>query len=215
MYDVEEVARRRARGLVPLLMLCALTWTLAMWKIVDYFSHLDPFRGGDSGGLTGAFLLMLGTYAATAAVWVAWFKVLYVRVVDARRARFPRSAWLWAWLPFVNLVVPKMLVNDVWRAGDHPARPSRAPWQVQAWWVLWVLWAVPNGSKPLQGLLGHVDLPYDVGVRVVLGGVTALMVLHAAFAIATVWILTRRIADVIPAMPPEPVPSWPDRVGAT
>lgn len=195
MSDVQEVAERRARPLITLLVLVGLLFLVTMWEMLGLLS------GGrfDRGGFGGSLVLMLVVSLATLVLWIAWFKVLHERVVDARRARFTRSAWLWAWLiPGANVVVPKMLVNDVWRAGDAPgAPPSSPPWPVQAWWVVWVAFEL---LKPLTRFAG------EVGPRLFLTGMAAIVVAEVAFSAITVWILTKRIGEVVPAMPPQAAP---------
>lgn len=95
-------------------------------------------------GLTQLVLLLL-----TAVVFLLWLSRAYRNAI-AMGIRNPRYGTRWAigcwFVPFVNLVVPKNVSNDVWRGSDpemaygDPAfmkRPVAA--FIHWWWGIWLL----------------------------------------------------------------------------
>ena len=85
---------------------------------------------------------------------VVWTRRLYgnLRPLGFNEPRF-REGWaLGGWfVPLVNLVRPKQIVNDIWRAGDpEPPRPAQA-WEEQPvssllswWWFFWIVLWLPT-----------------------------------------------------------------------
>jgi len=120
--------------------------------------HLDPNQWT---GLTQVVLLAAIALAATLFVW--WMARGYrnLPALGVRRLRVgPRWA-VWSWfVPFVNLVVPKEAVDDLWRASDpeFPVysaswRASAVPFRIHLWWLaivgaavllLSAEWALPS-----------------------------------------------------------------------
>lgn len=112
-------------------------------------------------GVTQVGLLVAIVLAATLFVW--WMARGYrnLPALGVRRLRIgPRWA-VWSWfVPFVNLVVPKEAVDDLWRASDpnvavySPSwRASTVPFRIHLWWLaivgaavllLSAEWALPS-----------------------------------------------------------------------
>jgi Domain of unknown function (DUF4328)/Protein of unknown function (DUF2510) len=94
-------------------------------------------------------LLQLLLYLGTVVVFLVWFRRAYrnLPALGAESLRFSGGWAVGAWfVPFLNLVRPKQLADDIWRASD-PALPpqpgaawkqQRVPPLVHWWWALFV-----------------------------------------------------------------------------
>lgn len=135
-------------------------------------------------------LAQLATVVVTMVLWLRWFRALYASVEPVGRARFGGAWWFWAWvIPVVNLVIPMMMVNDVWRGAAPQGDREPLPWQVRAWWVCWVAADVNR--------LARIVLP-DAAVAALLPPWLAFvsaasLVAAGVFAISTVRLLTERV----------------------
>lgn len=108
----------------------------------------DPVRFDGTTTSTWEGRLQLGMGAAsilTAVVFVLWVLRAYRNLprIGVRGLRFSN---LWAgavWLiPFVNLVLPKEVIDDLWRASDPDVAPLSSGWRlrtvpfwVHLWWI--------------------------------------------------------------------------------
>jgi hypothetical protein len=82
-----------------------------------------------------------------------WTRRLYenLRALGTRELRFPERWALAGWfVPFLNLVRPKQIVDDIWRASDPVRHPKKA-WDQRPvsnllhwWWFSWVLLCLPT-----------------------------------------------------------------------
>jgi len=92
-----------------------------------------------------AQIALLSAMALAAILFVWWMARGYrnLAALGVRRLRFgPRWA-IWSWrVPFVNLVVPKEAVDDLWRASDPTVpvysprwRALAVPFRVHLWWM--------------------------------------------------------------------------------
>ena len=94
-------------------------------------------------------IVQLVTYTIGAVIFIAWFHRAYgnLRALGVPKPRHDRGWAIGSWfVPLVNLVMPKQLTNDVWRAGDPELRPGDPDWQarpvaavVHWWWALWLV----------------------------------------------------------------------------
>ena len=91
--------------------------------------------------------LALGSQVATAVLFVVWIHRTYANLTSlgARGQRFGTGWAVGAWfVPFLNLVRPKQIVDDTWRASDPDGSvgeqwTTRAvPGFVHLWWGLFV-----------------------------------------------------------------------------
>jgi Domain of unknown function (DUF4328) len=89
-------------------------------------------------------------YLATGVMFIIWFRRAYRNLVawGTEGLRFEAGWTVGGWLvPFLNLVRPKQIMNDLWRATDPklPVQPGiawkqvRVPLLVHAWWLLFLL----------------------------------------------------------------------------
>jgi hypothetical protein len=95
-------------------------------------------------------ILQLLIYLATGIMFIIWFRRAYRNLVawGTESLRFEAGWTVGGWLvPFLNLVRPKQIMNDLWRATDPelPVQPGiawkqvRVPLLVHAWWLLFLL----------------------------------------------------------------------------
>jgi hypothetical protein len=87
-------------------------------------------------------------FASTAIVFITWFHRVYANlprlgVSDARwRARWAIVGWF---VPFLNLVRPKAIANDIWRGSNPDPSVDSAtmivdvPWYHTAWWAAFLV----------------------------------------------------------------------------
>jgi hypothetical protein len=85
---------------------------------------------------------------AAAIVWIVWFRRAYINVprISEGQLRFGRGWATGSWfVPFLNLVRPKQIMNDIWRAGDTAA-PAGVPFDdrpvaglIHLWWAAWLV----------------------------------------------------------------------------
>jgi hypothetical protein len=102
-------------------------------------------------------VLSLAALAGTAVAFVAWFHRAYTNIerLGVSDLRASRGWSIGAWfVPILNLIRPKQLMDDTWRASD-PALPAKvgSGWQerpvpglLHAWWALFLI----------SGVLGNV-----------------------------------------------------------
>jgi hypothetical protein len=143
--------------------------------------------------------ILLGAVVATGVVFVVWFVRAYRNLaalgVEGLRHRpgWAGVAWL---VPLVNLVVPKELVDDLWRASDPgPAAPSAewrhrpVPTRVHLWWASVLSSGVLVGVAQWVLASGVVSPRVGAMVVVVAHGVVAAAALVSCGLVAEV---TRR-----------------------
>lgn len=159
----------------------------------------------------------------TAVVFITWHYRMLRRLERSRGELLRHSTgWvIWGWfVPLVNFVRPKQMINDAWRATATTTTPlPRVAARVHVWWALWVLSQVLSavGTNLPRGR------PEDVvkADRISAGG-DVITVLAAVLAIAVVVGLSRRESLVpkplpLSAMPGmmlfNPPPGWPTPQG--
>jgi len=113
----------------------------------------------DNNDLRVALIAVLQSlaYLATGIAFIVWFYRAHVnlRALGATEVRHASGWAIGAWfIPFFNLVRPKSMANDLWRASD-PGLPAPVPiarWGQVAlpaffptWWAAWVLANIGNG----------------------------------------------------------------------
>jgi hypothetical protein len=95
-------------------------------------------------------ILQVLIYLATGIMFIIWFRRAYrnLEAWGTESLRFAAGWTVGGWLvPFLNLVRPKQIMNDLWRATDpelsvQPGivwKQVRVPLLVHAWWLLFLL----------------------------------------------------------------------------
>ena len=143
-----------------------VTYTAHPWPVArphDFWAQ----SATTARGLAGATLFAI---AATGVVFVAWALQAYTNLpaLGITNRRYWTAWAVLGWLvPGANLFVPKLLIDDVWRASSPslPPRPS-ASWQrrpvgdiVTLWWTLWL--ATPAVAVVVTTLLAQA--PSELG----------------------------------------------------
>lgn len=125
---------------------------LAEIRLLDRILEGEPVTDDEADasdtrqGVIGAVQFLV--YAATAFVFIRWFRRAYRNLapLGAERTRY-KSWWTIAgwFIPIWNVFRPKQLLNDIWRGSD-PRLPSRTdawrdgdvPGLFLLWWLLWI-----------------------------------------------------------------------------
>jgi hypothetical protein len=152
--------RGRATALLWLLGVAVALAVVAVWSDLMEADLLRRIAGAGGwsdadatandvrqGVIAGAELLL---FIATAIVWLAWFSTAYKNLpaLGARNLRFKPGWAIGAWfVPFLNLVRPKAMTDDTWRASDPQAPPvQEQPLKGQPvtvvlhlWWALFLI----------------------------------------------------------------------------
>jgi hypothetical protein len=126
--------------------------------------------------------------------------------LDRRGARFGPGWSIGAWfIPIANLVIPVMIMQDLWRGatpstprGDPRWRSARGSWLVGVWWTAWLLSLLRFGasSAALRDNSSLSDI--ETGNAIALAGTIATAI-AAVLAAVVVWTLSRRQLDTLRA----------------
>lgn len=152
--------RGRSQVAVALLVVSALVALLSILYELDLRGLLERMATGQPVSYTElttaddrtelVAILSIVAFIGTAWAFIAWFHRAYtnIELLGARDLRASRGWSIGAWfVPILNLVRPKQLMNDIWRASD-PAQPAQidgdwrarpVPGLLHAWWALFLL----------------------------------------------------------------------------
>jgi hypothetical protein len=119
-------------------------------RIVEDPASVSPAEADASDQRQGLIALLQPLlYLGTVVAFLVWFRRAYrnLPAFGAESLRFSSGWAVGAWfVPFLNLVRPKQLADDIWRASD-PALPPQpgAAWKQQRvpallhwWWALFI-----------------------------------------------------------------------------
>jgi hypothetical protein len=137
------------------------------------------------------------TYPLAAVAFIAWLHLAYgnLDVIGARR-RYGRGWAIGSWfVPFLNLVRPLRIVNDVWRGGAPPDAgfKQREPRPIVIWW--WVTFVVDwvfahFGLRAVRGDATTEELRMQTTMWLASDTFTYI---PAILALVVVWSHTRRL----------------------
>jgi hypothetical protein len=152
--------------------------------------------------------LELILYVVCGIAFIAWFARAYrnLRRTGLPDLRYPESWSILMWfLPVGNLIWPKAMANDIWRAGRSEAVQSPDGWQrlsvsplVHVWWVIWILptflaLAYSRLIFPSDPPTSTIDALNRLQQGLSVAQIAAVVdIVAAALAIAFVWQITRR-----------------------
>lgn len=165
--------------------------------------------GGIARWVTGALLVVL---AVTGAFFVAWAVRAY-RNLPSLGIRERRYWTIWlvvGWLiPGANLLVPKLLVDDIWRASS-PSVPIDAPgasWQrrpvasiVNRWWCSFLLTPAIVTLSVVTARGGLHEFEQRAAVGALVAGAAASLIVAAIAArrlVAVITVAQARRADLV------------------
>ena len=130
--------------------LCAAAALLdSLWLIetgradADFAVHLELIERLDAVNQLQLLSLVAAAIAFIVWLWQAYGNMRPLGIANPRYARgWAIAGWF---VPVANLVIPKLLANDVWRAGDPDLAPGERNWQarrvaplVHWWWALYL-----------------------------------------------------------------------------
>jgi eukaryotic-like serine/threonine-protein kinase len=159
-----ENARGLANATIVLLAITALLSIASVFVYLDRASLITDLLG-DAGSVSSsdvqsadnrvrAFALLgLASYVVTGIVFVVWFQRCYKnsQALGASNLRFSSGWAAGAWfVPFLNLVRPKQIADDIWKSTDPDApamqnsswMAARVPGFLHAWWAFFITGAV-------------------------------------------------------------------------
>lgn len=204
---------RPIAGLSPwifwLLLLIAATYaisamiTLAVHGLGEYSTpaRFDRFGGGDAalaviGFVAGALSI------AVAVLFIIWFYRAYKNLVPLG-APAPRRSPGWtigAWfVPFLDLVLPKLMLNEVWRGsepepGGDPAKVA-IPAFHHLWWAAWVVAFLVAIGAGVDSAISSIDsaLSTDGATSTTASGALSVLtsLLYAAAAVLGALVVRR------------------------
>lgn len=142
---------------------------------------------GGVGVLQTVLLLTCGV------LFLVWFSRVddVVREMGARGLRHSHGWAVGSWfVPLLNLVRPKQMVDDAWRASDPDLPPGAGrlqgsappPW-VTVWWALWVIMGFLYGAglstgETLEDLQRSVEVTLVADAMSAAAGALALLLVH-------------------------------------
>ncbi|MDQ1681318.1 MAG: hypothetical protein QOI42_2177 [Frankiaceae bacterium] len=150
-----------------LLAIAAVIDALSVWVDLSQASLLAALRDGTRrvtlaqaqasdhrvAAFSGATLLVVIAVAACLMTWL-WQSVRFQQVVLRRPSRFSRGWAIGAWfVPFLSLVRPKQIVDDVWEnatAVAYAGQP-RPRTLLHAWWAFYI----GNGLFAAVSVIGN------------------------------------------------------------
>jgi uncharacterized membrane protein YtjA (UPF0391 family) len=138
--------RTRASWTKRLLLLAAALSTVAV--VTDVQEYRDPLRTSSFYASVGVAQQVL--LVATAILFISWLYGAYERLpAIGSTPRFKPWWAIAAWfVPILNLIRPKQIVDEVWRAGDEPF--PTVPVFVHLWWAAWIVdWLLGNAAGRL------------------------------------------------------------------
>ncbi len=198
-------------------MLCAAGVLGA--ALANRISVIQDFRGGHFGDIlqraddaddfvSGAAAFYGLTQLAIVVLFIVWqFRAAKNNeALDRRGARFGPGWSIGAWfIPLANLVIPVMIMQDLWRGatpsterGDLAWRGARGSWLIGVWWTAWLISLLRYGASN-AGLHDDSSLDSIENSNVVALVGVAATVIAAVLAAFVVWTLSRRQLDTLRA----------------
>jgi Domain of unknown function (DUF4328) len=189
-----------------------LVWLARVDEAASYETVLNVAEAMDM-----LSVIQVVSFLAGAVAFVVWFHRAYgnlptLGIVKPRHARgWAIGAWF---VPFANLVVPKQIANDIWRAGDPELDPGEPGWRkrpvagtVHLWWAAYLASGalIRIGTGMLDGAAGLEQTRDAVTVDAIGQGLAIFA------ALAAIWVIRRsserqearasalRAAGVLPA----------------
>jgi hypothetical protein len=208
----------QARLLLNLLIVIALLVGFAVAYDVSQVATLSRAaaeRGGEGGAPpprsqfqdSGVASLIIMLNLATNIAFLVWFRRAYFHpALPADRLRFRRGLVVLSWfVPILNLVRPKQIMNDIWRASapappGEAGAPRRQPVSavVHAWWALTLVSSVAAWAERMPP-----TEPLPAAVTYLAADLVGLA--WTVAAILLVRRVTRRVGLLAAAIPrPEP-----------
>ncbi len=202
---------RSAIGLTRLVRIYLTAWAALMGIFVAHTAgaaRLLQRLADDPATVRGSDILavldrtrMLGWVGMAAGIvfgvlMAAWTYRVYgnIAAIGGRRGRYTRKWAIWGWfIPFLNFVRPKQIVDDLWRTSDpdRPAEPDLT-WmgtRVAGFVHLW--WAMQITSVVTTIIFLGVDSLDPASAARSLKVLTFGYVIQGVFAVLDFWVVSR------------------------
>jgi Domain of unknown function (DUF4328) len=169
-----------------------LVWLARVDAAASYETVLNVAEAMDT-----LSVIQLVAFLAGAVAFIVWFHRAYgnlptLGIVKPRHARgWAIGAWF---VPFANLVVPKQIANDIWRAGDPELDPGEADWRkrrvagaLHLWWAAYLVSGalIRIGTGMLDDAAGFEQARDAVTVDAIGQGLAIFA------AVAAIWVIWR------------------------
>jgi Domain of unknown function (DUF4328) len=200
--------RTLGRCIVWLLIASAVIDGLAAWADADQrllfgrllrgepVSYVRATSSDDFVSATSTFQLV--AFFTIVVVWLIWFRRAYVNAARSGggQMRFSKGWTIGAWfVPFLNLVRPKQIADDIWRAGDsnstEPFYKRSVPALLHWWWALWLIAGIA-GNVAVRMLFSADTLADQKDAATVAMASDILSVGLDLLTVVVVWRITQR-----------------------
>jgi hypothetical protein len=207
--------RGRAQVVVALLVVTVLISCVAVLYELDLQALMDRMAAGQPVGsadldtaddrIALISILSLAALVCTGIAFIVWFFRAYQNIerLGARDLRVKHGWAIGSWfVPIVNLVRPKQIMNDIWRASD-PALPAgevrgwqraAVPSLLHGWWAVFLIGGLVSN---VAGRM--IEKSEDVAARQSAGTVAMLadggLIVGAVLAVLVVRAVTSRQED--------------------
>lgn len=146
------------------------------------------------------YVFLIGVMIVTTLLLIAWLRRMYRNLPSLGKhdTRF-RPGWaVGAWfVPILNWIRPKQMIDEVWHAGDleHPdsytysTERDRVPAVVNVWWGFWVVGSAMGGFVRAQldtSTLGKIETALTVEFFIMVAIVATMLLLERSAATVTV-----------------------------
>jgi hypothetical protein len=156
-YDPPRRRANVARGILVALLLLDL---IAVWSSQAEYSLLERIDSGElvteaeANRSDNRQLLIgvsqIGIFIVCIVFFIAWFAQAYRNIValGADSRRYSQGWAIGSWfVPFLNLVRPKRIADDIWRGSDPDVKLERQTdwlsrnvhWVVMVWWAAFLI----------------------------------------------------------------------------
>jgi Domain of unknown function (DUF4328) len=194
--------RRPAQFVVGALVVSAIVDVVAIIAGIDRIELLGRVASGgdytaselqtsdDRDTAIGVVQLLL--FAATAGLFIWWFARAYRNLdVFGSERRFGRGWAIGAWfVPFLNLVRPKRIADDIWEGSNPAGLTSDDASPITIWWTFFLGSVI---SAQIAFRAGAPDSPQELRLSAWLYLVSdSLDIVAALLAILVVRAITRR-----------------------
>jgi hypothetical protein len=157
--DPPRPLRGLGQAVMGLLGLVIVVNLIALWVDLIQLGLVTDIRDGERVGLqeltdsddrvATVGLLQVGAYAVCAIAFLIWYGRAFRNLerLGARGLQWGKRWVIAYWfIPIVSLLMPKQVIDDIWRASDpelpavtHEWEKSRVPVLFHVWWILWIV----------------------------------------------------------------------------
>jgi hypothetical protein len=199
---------------------CVLAAAFSLPAGMDQLDIIDKFRDGArlsfaevedaDDQLNRIAQVQFGLILLTGIAWLLWQSLAHrsERGIGLRHSKFPpRDAVLWWFIPIGQLIMPKRVMDEIWRGSDPGLRgdePNFASLHVDPlvhiWWFAWIAGTVGNRLAHYAYDRANTLGSAEIAIRAYMAAEVALM-LAGALGILVVLRITERVEERQAQMP--------------